>query len=75
MQTMKKFIMPFMAIGILIWCTSCSGRTDDNMQPTGETIEVVIPEQDVAEDAVIANGGEEISVELPADSASAEANM
>ena len=63
-----------MAIGILIVCASCSGRTDDNMQPTGETIEVVIPEQDVAEDAVIANGGEEISVELPADSASAEAN-
>lgn len=75
MQTMKKIIMPFMAIGILIGCASCSGRTDDNMQPTGETIEVVIPEQDVTEDAVIANGGEEISVELPADSASAEANM
>ena len=41
------------ATGILC---SCSGRTADNMVPTGETIEVVIPPADVVSDSVIANG-------------------
>ncbi|MDE6247570.1 MAG: hypothetical protein K2M41_06995 [Muribaculaceae bacterium] len=46
------------AVAILsLILTSCSGRTEKNMVPTGETIEVVIPEEDQAEDATIANGG------------------
>ena len=40
------------ATGILC---SCSGRTADNMVPTGETIEVVIPTADVEIASVIAD--------------------
>ena len=44
---------------------SCSGRTAENMKPTGETVEVNIPRNDVAEDAEIANGNSEIIVAQP----------
>lgn len=42
------------AVAMLVSMGSCKGRTMDNMEPTGETIEVVI--------------GQEDSVETPADS-------
>lgn len=44
-------------IGVLLMvATGCTGRTADNMVPTGETVRVVIPTQDVAADSAIANG-------------------
>lgn len=51
-------IIPIVAVSIfsLALC-ACSGRTAENMQPLGETVEVVIPERDVAQDAALANGG------------------
>lgn len=35
---------------------SCTGRHADNMVPLGETVEVVIPGGDVAEDSAVASG-------------------
>lgn len=43
----------FMALAVSL--ASCEGRKADNMEPTGETVHVVIPVADVAEDSAIAN--------------------
>lgn len=57
MKAVKGLVVAgaFMA---LFLATGCTGRTADNMVPTGETVRVVIPTQDVAQDSAIANGGE-----------------
>lgn len=49
-----------------IFLTGCSGRTADNMVPTGETVHVVIPTDDVAQDSAIANGEEINLIDQPA---------
>lgn len=49
------------ATGIL---SACTGRTADNMQPTGETVEVVIPNPDIEQDSVIANSPESDSLQI-----------
>lgn len=35
---------------------SCSGRRADDMKPSGETVEVVVPSEDVAADSAVAAG-------------------
>lgn len=35
---------------------ACTGRRADNMEPKGETVEVVIPEGDVVTDSAVAAG-------------------
>lgn len=47
------FVAVFIATGLL---TGCKGRTADNMVPTGETVRVVIPTDDVAQDSALAAG-------------------
>lgn len=44
------------AIVAVALMASCTGRRADNMVPKGETIEVVIPEGDVATDSAVAAG-------------------
>ncbi len=44
------------AVGLVLALCACTGRTADNMQPSGDTVEVVIPTQDVMQDSVIAAG-------------------
>ena len=39
------------AVAMLLSLGSCKGRTMDNMEPTGETIEVVIGQEDSDETA------------------------
>ena len=45
------------AVAMLISLGSCKGRTMDNMEPTGETIEVVVEQED-AYDAPADSGTE-----------------
>lgn len=55
----KRILTAGMAlIGVMmsIGLSSCEGRKAENMVPKGETIEVVIPTGDVAEDSAIAAG-------------------
>ncbi|MBD5371281.1 MAG: hypothetical protein HDR80_09090 [Bacteroides sp.] len=59
---MKKILFTLGALTALGTLASCSGRTADNMVPTGETVEVVIPTADVAMDSVIASGSETDSI-------------
>lgn len=40
---------------------SCKGRTLDNVEPTGETVEVVVPEQSVADSAAMDRSGIRLS--------------
>lgn len=69
MTTTRRFLLPACAAAaVLAAFASCTGRTADNMQPTGETIEVVIPRGDVAIDSAVAAGDVEA---LTADSATA----
>lgn len=53
------------SLAMLALAGACTGRTKENMEPTGETVRVVIPTQDIAQDSAIANGGEE-TIEQPA---------
>lgn len=41
---------------ILLISSSCTGRKADNMEPAGETVEVVIAQDDVARDSAVAAG-------------------
>ena len=52
----KYLFITLTAVGLAAALSACTGRTADNMVPTGETVEVVIPTSDVAADSVIANG-------------------
>lgn len=62
-----KLLKAFGAIAATFLLTACSGRTADNMTPSGETVRVVIPTQDVAGDSAIANGGAGVEmIEQPA---------
>ena len=42
------------AMGIMTG--GCTGRTADNMTPSGETVRVVIPTPDIAADSALATG-------------------
>lgn len=54
---MKRILAPALLLLLAAsLATGCKGRTAENMTPAGETIEVVIPEGDVAQDSIIANG-------------------
>lgn len=53
---MNKLFILITAVGLACVATACTGRTADNMQPTGETVDVVIPTPDVETDSIIANG-------------------
>ncbi len=57
---MKGFLYLTLSLVAGACLLSCTGRTADNMTPTGETIEVVIPTQDVEQDSVIVNGQADI---------------
>lgn len=59
---MKNILLFSAAVAFLMTAAGCSGRKADNMQPTGETIEVVIPTEDILPDSVIANTGEDINL-------------
>lgn len=50
---------------ITILFSGCTGRTADNMKPLGETVRVVIPTPDVAEDSAIAAGDVQPVSETP----------
>lgn len=50
--------------------TSCKGRTMDNMEPTGDTVEVVVEEPD-APAPVRVMPADSAAASLPADSAAA----
>ncbi|MDE6273044.1 MAG: hypothetical protein K2M31_08580 [Muribaculaceae bacterium] len=58
---MKRTILIPALIGLMAcgMMSSCKGRTADNMEPTGETVRVVIPEQDVDLDSAVAAGDAE----------------
>lgn len=40
---------------------SCKGRTLDNVEPAGETVEVVVPEQAVVDSAAVDRSGIRLS--------------
>lgn len=56
---MKKIIVSIAlvsaGIALASCLSSCEGRKADNMVPAGETVHVVIPEADVAQDSALAN--------------------
>lgn len=55
---MKKILAPATLLLLIAYiAVGCKGRTAENMTPAGETIEVIIPEGDVAQDSIIANPG------------------
>lgn len=56
LKQIRKIIGICLLTGIGIVAAGCTGRTMENMEPAGETVRVVIPTQDVAEDAELANG-------------------
>lgn len=56
MMKIVKITFPGALCLVMSLMGSCTGRTADNMIPTGETVEVVIPTPDVTEDSIIANG-------------------
>lgn len=56
----RNLIITMTAVGLAAMLNACTGRTADNMVPTGETVEVVIPAPDVTADSVIANGNIDI---------------
>lgn len=60
MLSIKKTAVP--AVAIVLAATmllSCSGRRASDMQPSGETVEVVIPTADEATDSAVAAGDTE----------------
>lgn len=57
MKKIKLYIsVAFIGSCIGVGLSSCTGRTADNMTPLGETVRVVIPETDVAQDSAVALG-------------------
>ena len=56
MKLFKTLGLALFLASSTILMAGCSGRTADNMHPSGETVEVVIPATDVEQDSVIANG-------------------
>lgn len=56
MKRINRYVV-MAGMGLLcgVALSSCKGRTADNMEPTGETVRVVIPESDIAMDSAIAN--------------------
>ena len=60
-HTQKHFGTLAVAVTISVavaMLSACTGRTADNMVPSGETVRVEIPASDVAQDSIIANGVE-----------------
>lgn len=51
-----RFMIAAAVAAIIVILPSCTGRRADNMQPLGETVEVVVPDVDVARDADVATG-------------------
>lgn len=43
-----RFMIAAAVAAIIVILPSCTGRRADNMQPLGETVEVVVPDADVA---------------------------
>ena len=62
MRKMLTYAGSLAAIALLaLGATSCKGRTNDNVEPTGDTVEVIIPTQ---EEAPVANYDDQ-AVTLP----------
>lgn len=47
---MRRALLILPAAAVLMALASCTGRTMDNMEPDGETVQVVIPEVVGADD-------------------------
>lgn len=56
MQKKSLLLTMLLGIALLAGLVSCKGRTSDNMEPLGETVRVVIPTQDIAQDSAVAAG-------------------
>ena len=60
MRKMLKSAVCLAAVSLLaLVATSCKGRTNDNMEPTGDTVEVTIPIPE--ENAPVANYDDQVA--------------